>query len=216
MQNSTSPDRIDNTEFEQKLKRRLHRATCPSTLELGEYEQEMLAADDHARIDRHLHTCPICRKELAFLRTFFAVELVADMVTETPLETTPQSPGLFQRIVAQLQTGLSAADAFAPMAGAVLRGNGELQHTYEAAGFLIMLDIQPIIAAHHRFLMTGLVLGDQEPMRATVALLMNAEQIAQTELDDAGNFSFSDLTTGTYSLLITSGTTEVQIPELTI
>lgn len=58
-------------QFEARLKRSLYRGDCPSSLELAEYQTDMLEDRDMiASIQHHLTTCLRCQNELSMLDQF--------------------------------------------------------------------------------------------------------------------------------------------------
>ena len=53
-----------------RLKLNLYRLSCPTPIELGDYQLGMLEPVQAGRIARHLDDCPLCSAEIARLSTY--------------------------------------------------------------------------------------------------------------------------------------------------
>src|SRR5438128_6726342 len=58
---------------EERLRARLFRWDCPTSQQLGDYEQGRLAAPEAATVASHVEQCVRCTQELAELRAFMAL-----------------------------------------------------------------------------------------------------------------------------------------------
>src|SRR6185503_18641157 len=58
--------------FQDRLKSRLYRVSCPSSLELGEYHLRLLPAPQMLLVAQHVRECPHCERELAQLQDFLS------------------------------------------------------------------------------------------------------------------------------------------------
>ena len=56
--------------IEEQLTKKLYRAACPDSLELGEYQLGMLQAERKAWIQTHLAECRFCTAEVAQLNGY--------------------------------------------------------------------------------------------------------------------------------------------------
>jgi anti-sigma factor RsiW len=84
------------------LRMALFRKDCPSSLELAQYQMDMLdTPEDRARIEAHLSTCQYCRADLDDWQHFIDEEdyTLADHVAGPALH--PERIVLFPRIVSQ-------------------------------------------------------------------------------------------------------------------
>src|SRR5512143_2560935 len=101
-------------DFEDRLRARLYRANCPSSLELGEYHLNLVSPSRKLVIAQHLRTFPHCTREVAQLEDFLRI-LAPD-----------REEGLFgpARVIIARLVGPAGQPAFAP-AVAALRGEGK-------------------------------------------------------------------------------------------
>ncbi len=58
--------------LQNKLTARLYRLTCPSPIELGDYQMGLLPSSQRMAIAQHLRECPHCMRELAQLRSYLS------------------------------------------------------------------------------------------------------------------------------------------------
>ena len=65
----------DYAGLQRHLHQRLHRATCPSSLALGEYALNLLLSSSQTRLDAHLRDCAYCAAELRWLRAMLTCVL---------------------------------------------------------------------------------------------------------------------------------------------
>ena len=167
--------------MEAELTRALYRFDCPSPHTLGEYELDVLGAEERTRIAAHVMSCDECRDELVTLREF----LRAPVRLDEPLVDRAR------RIVATL---------FVPQPGLAfggLRGSSDSPARIFEAG-----DITVSIAAgpSHGSLI-GLVVGSDASDRA-VRLLPRHGEPTITTVDEVGNFVVEGLAPGAYALEI--------------
>jgi hypothetical protein len=175
-------------DFEERLKARLYRVTCPSSVELGEYHLNLVPANRKLVIAQHLRTCPHCARELVQLQDFLA--------GEAPMGLVQQAKVIIARLAGSTM-GLSPAAI--PVRGA--SGKGLI--TLEADGIMVVLDVQP--ANGGRLKING-QLGAQEQDQwtgAKVELLQAGAQEFETTISDLGTFEFESITAGSKELRIT-------------
>jgi hypothetical protein len=53
-------------DIDEKLKAEMFRFDCPSPLELGEYQLNLVPREEKQKIENHLTSCPYCREELDY------------------------------------------------------------------------------------------------------------------------------------------------------
>lgn len=176
------------------ITKRLYRFDCPTPLSLGDYEMGMLQPEARTAIGGHVVSCPRCTQELAQLRAFLHFD-------------TAPTVGMVERVRRVIATLLSppAVPAFG------LRGAGDSPvQTYDADGITITLGPGAARPRAGHTSLSGLLFGDPATAPAAiggaaVTLVGDAGEPYTTTLDDLGNFSFEDLTAGTYRLEVALG-----------
>lgn len=191
--------------FEDKLSAALYRATCPESVELGEYHLGVLDEDRSDRVRQHLAECPHCTLELSQLESFVR-------------ETSPDlEPSLVERVkvwIARLVPEVADSDpAMTP--ALALRGDDQAPLFYEAGEAQLTIEIQDDPDEPGRRLLLGLVMG-AEPEDLQVHLWLDGERVVSTAVDDLGNFRFSALASGDYEMILAGPSFEVHVQELTI
>src|SRR5919106_2450393 len=114
------------TLFQNRLRARLYRSNCPSSIELGDYHLGLLPESQKLVVAQHVRGCPHCRREMAELKEFL-VEPDAE----------PDLLGTAKVLFARLVDG-GATPAFG-----ALRGESKGPLIFEANGVVITLDVQP-------------------------------------------------------------------------
>jgi hypothetical protein len=196
------------------LTKRLHRATCPTPLELGEYHLGLAAPEQAAALARHIAECPACRRDEAQLRGY-----LADLAPELELSPAERVRAGIRVVIARLLGGSGGAlglqPALAP-ASVGLRGAEEAPAIYDADGVRIILETQADFTQPGRWALLGLTIGLADPAQAVVHLWRDAGHVAAVGPDAMGNFVISDLPSGPYELILSASEVEIHIQELTI
>lgn len=201
-------------QWQQRLSERLFRATCPSSLELGEYRLGLLRSAQAAEIARHLNDCPHCAAELAQWDQFAAQEPQVDRLAPIKQQV--------QVLVARLVSGGRSMGAlFAPQpvlapAFAGLRGGNEEPLVYEAGDVQLTIEVETNAAQPGQFSLVGLVLGLAEPGLARINLWRDDRPLAEIAVDDLGNFTIPGLTAARYELILTAPDSEIHVQDLTV
>lgn len=196
-------------EQERQLAGRLYRATCPPPLHLGDYYLGRLPAGRRQAVARHLEECPHCAEEVAAVGRYLDA-LSADL-----------EPGFLERVrilIARLVSGPGRGEAEAgPALGAPalagVRGGEREPFLYEAGAIQISLDVQEDGKRPGRRTILGLVLDD-EADGWQADLWQEGERVAETEVDDLGNFVLSGLEPGGYDLIIGRADVEIHLQNL--
>lgn len=191
--------------FEDKLGAALYRATCPDSLELGEYHLGNLGEDRSELIRLHLADCPHCTLELSQLESF---------ASDTALDF---EPSLAERVRVWIAKRMPERDDIrSGMAPALaLRGDDEGPLFYEAGDAQLTIEIQDDPDEPGRRSLLGLVMG-ADPKDLQVHLWFDGERVASVAVDDLGNFRVSGLASGDYKLILAGPSIEIHIQELTI
>lgn len=174
-------------QLQQRLRRVVARVTCPSPHRLGEYQLGMLSPDEQLRIAAHLRDCPRCADERRTLQEFLDDES----------EPTTALTDRVRRLVATL-----VAPSTVPAMGGV-RGSDAPSQTYRAG--TVTLNVRTEVEVpRKRVVLDGLIWFDREaplPLGGrTVALVDPTGATYRAVTDEQGNFSFDDITPGTYRL----------------
>jgi hypothetical protein len=189
--------------FQQGLKTRLYRSTCPSPLELGEYHLQMSSAAQRLAIAQHLRECPFCTQEIAELGMFLG-EIGSRAGILEPVKI------LIAQLVGGAQTnpapGLSA-----------LRGEIKGPLVFAADGIVITLDVQSGLNGHVS-IQGQVAADDQDQWTGAVVRMQQADNLKwDASLDDMGAFGFEEVPPGSINLKITSPNgTEIQILNIDI
>ena len=207
---SSSPN---ESRFEKWLIKKLHRVACPDALELSEYAGGMLSGTELMQVKTHLEACPKCRQELMFLTTFMDEE-IAPEVKKSQLDSQLAS---IRRLIAILQQPVDFGfGGQMAIGGMRLRGTVGDQLIYQIDDVQIVIDIQRDPEDQNLRVIYGLVLGLEEEQPVAITLRRDELPIADTDLDEIGNFSFDGLAKGEYQVLLKSEAVEVEINELKI
>jgi hypothetical protein len=192
-----------------RLVAQLYRLECPETIELGEYHLGMLSREQTRAIEQHLRVCPHCSREIAELREQLAEEQPGENST------------LLARIdvlVARLVSSAAGASGF-EHAGKVpalgVRGKNEETYIYEADGFQVVIDIQEDGEHPGHKVLLGLITGTAAN-QFEIDLIRDGEIVANSHVDDLGNFIIPGISPGEYQLNIHGSKVEIQILTLQV
>jgi hypothetical protein len=173
-------------DFERELRRTLYRFDCPDAQTLGEYQLELLGPEDRTRVAAHAVECDDCRDELQTLRAFLAMPT---LVADSPFATV-------RRFIASLFTPTPGL-AYGGLRGAA----GSSTRVFEAHDVTVSVG-----RAQTSGSLLGLVVAAGQSPDALeghdVRLLPRDGTSIRTQLDDLGNFEFSDVPAGDYALEI--------------
>lgn len=174
--------------FQKRMTSRLYRATCPPSLELGEYHLHMLPAPQMLVVAQHLRECPHCTREIGQLEGF---------LSDPEPHQTEGFLGKAKVLVARLVGGELT---FTPTTA--LRGEGKGPLTFAAEGVIIVLDIQP--AAAGRVNILGQVAADNQDDWTGALVELRRDSLLQisTTVDDLGAFQYERVTAGQHELRI--------------
>jgi anti-sigma factor RsiW len=199
------------------LAARLFRATCPSSLELGEYHVGLLPAPEASRVGAHVDECPHCTAELAVI-----VDFMAQPDPVPALDILGPVKERAQVLIARLVSGGRAlgalatpSPAFAPVLAGV-RGTGAGPLIFEAEEIQIAVEFQVDAQPASQVSLLGLIQGPDDFSGAPVRVWRDGELIATEAVDDVGNFVIAGLEPGQYDLTIGETPLQVQIPLLDV
>jgi hypothetical protein len=196
------------TDFENRLTAALYRATCPDSIELGEYRLGMISGPRAHSIAQHLRECPYCSREIAQLDAF-----LTQVKPDLAYTTAERVKIWIARRVPDLTAGVGGpAPAFA-LRGAKDDEAADRSLVFEAGDAQVMIEIQDEPGDTGRKAIIGLVIGiDPEDLEAR--LWQDGQPVTVTAVDDLGNFTFSNLGPGRYELILAGSGAEIHIQEL--
>lgn len=196
--------------LQEQLTAQLYRTQCPTSQELGEYHLGTLPGERAVLIAQHVAECPHCAEELAQLKEYLGA--VASDLEVGPVERA--------RVwVAELIRGgtgmagqgrLTSAPAYAGV-----RGEGEGPRIYQAGEVQVAIDVQEDMEQPGLHALLGLVTGIQGEGWA-VHLWRENQDVAQTAVDDLGNFVIRGLAAGQYELILSGLNAEIHIHNMNV
>jgi len=181
----------------------LHRAGCPSGLELGEHYLRLLSPERGAEVSEHLQYCRACASEIGTLAIFLG--RVEESRIQTGLE---QTAGALRTLKAQFggrNTGLNAGTpALAARALREVRGpyiDSTPPVTYNAENILVTLEFFKEIGAPTRQVI-GMVDGPDDFAGAEVEIMHEGGRLLRAAVDDLGSFSFTGVSVGAHRIRV--------------
>lgn len=190
------------TLFQNRLRARLYRTTCPSSMELGDLHLGLLPDSQKLVVAQHVRECPHCRREIVELEEFLAES-----------DVQPDLPQTVKMLFAQLVSGAGSGTT-TPAFGA-LRGESKGPLTFEADGVVITLDVNP--GPNGQVSILGQVAADDQDQwtGAKVELQQADTPPLTTSLDDLGAFRFEAVRPGATKFMITStASVVIETPEI--
>jgi hypothetical protein len=175
------------------LARRLGNRPKPTLLQIGE---AALGIDD---VD--LAREPHAQRQADLLREFWAALEPAPITKPSLLEKT-------RLIVAELIAGGGNQPAFA------FGLRGEQDGIYSAGDYQIVIETDTDFDDPTRMMLSGLVMGVAEEALSANLWRKDASMKLTTSLDAFGNFTFDQLESGQYELLITGQSLTIHLPNL--
>jgi len=176
---------------EQKLGARLLRWDCPSSQQIGDYDQGLLPESEAASVASHIRECARCTEELADLRLFMATDDRPRPIAAP--QSARRSPSLGELIAQLLPRTLAPA----------LRGEIRAPLTAQAEGVTIVLDVQP--GDGQQIVLQGqLAAEDQDSWTGALVTLRQGNQLKATAIvDDLGGFSVASLPSAITDIRVT-------------
>lgn len=169
----------------------LYRFDCPDALTLGEYALDLLDPERRRLAAAHTLECDLCTSELHSLRDYLAQD---PPVRESVFART-------RRLIASLIPGASSGLAYG------LRGTAETDTLlYALDGGQVSISAGPDEPGHVLGLLIVDDLDSASLQGGSVRLVSGAETIAETTIDDLGNFEFDGVPADVYEL-------EIELPD---
>lgn len=202
------------TDFEKRLTAALYRVTCPDTAELGDYRLgitsgQQVAGSREAYIKEHLRECPYCSRELAQLDSF-----MAQVKPDLAYSTAERIKIWIARRMPDLSAGVGGpTPAFAFRGADDDQADANRSLVFEAGDAQLMIEIQDEPGGTGRKRIIGLVIGI-DPDGVEARLWLDGRPVAAVDVDDLGNFTFSNLDSAQYELILAGPGVEIHVQEL--
>jgi hypothetical protein len=194
------------------LKTKLFRSTCPTPLELGEYQLDNLPQQERLAIARHIRDCPYCRAEVRQLEGYLkdlAFALDAPNISQThPIRV----------LVARLLSGGGTGAAQQPATASVwagVRGSETEAQIYQADEVLITIEVQEDPRDPARKVLLGLIIGT-EPIELEAHLWQQDQHVGSSTVEESGNFTLPGVEPGRFELSLRGRNMMVKIEDLEV
>ncbi|HLL80012.1 MAG TPA: hypothetical protein VKT25_10960 [Ktedonobacteraceae bacterium] len=212
-------------ELEQSLMQKLYRWDCPPNQILGEYHLGMLNRDTTIAVQKHLSQCVLCADEVAALTEFLAndpvlVERAAEQTSSLRNHRTTKQAvkslldDLRERSSEQVRRIAAILVPQQPRAAFQRNVMASVwPRRYMAEDFTISIQVERSSGRDDTVQVIGFVTckgADLESLEGVPVQLVSSMHGSFTQhIDELGNFVFTSIAPGTYSL-------ELQFPESTI
>ncbi len=184
--------------LERALARQLYRLRCPDPLVLGELHLGTLEGAQQQEVSAHVSECPRCQQELATLDRFLKSR---------------DRPGV-RLWVAELLPQLRVAELAPAYA---VRGSFQLASaTYRAGEFTLTVSITEDPQDPSLRTLAGIVFREAELEPGARARLLGARYEQEAEVDPVGQFAFTSVPKGRYTLELEAGDDLVQVSPLQV
>jgi len=185
------------TLLQNSLRKQVYRATCPTSMELGDYHLGLLPPAQVLVIAQHVRECPSCRREVADLEIF-----LGELAPEVSLLGAARV--LIARLVRGSSTSGQPGESGLFPSGVALRGESKGPITLEAEGVVIVLDLQQ--TEERTVDILGQVAADDQDQwtEAMVELSQDNELQFSATVDDLGAFRLTGILPGSKELRIRS------------
>jgi hypothetical protein len=177
-------------------------------MELGEYYLGMISETRAAFVEQHLKECPHCSREVAQLDGF-----LAQVKSDLEYSTVERVKIWIARRVPDLTAGVGdPAPAFA-LRGADDEADSARSLIFEAGDAQLMIEVQDEPGDTGRKTIIGLVIGIY-PAGIEARLWREGQPLSTTTIDDLGNFTFTDLESARYELILSGPGAEIHVQEI--
>ncbi len=177
------------------LERRLFRLNCPPAQQLVDYQFDLLEAEQHEQVAKHLAECARCQQELGVLDYFLQDAPQAEAAAPTQTDRVIRPPRQLWRAT---QVEISGNLALKRLRGT----SDEATHDAKAGSASLFLEAQP---AGKGFLLTGQIVDSQVDWRGSVAEVHQAGAARRVRaLDDYCEFSFELTQASPMDLFVTA------------
>lgn len=210
---------------EKKLKAILFRRFCPTELELGEFELELLDKPRQGEIASHIAYCPHCQKDLEQIRQATSLSLIEEQQTDQLPEGTPSLTQRAKVFIVNLLSPPSGALMPSSLQVAVRGQDDEMEtQVIQVGTYMVALSLERDTTQLDTYNLIGdiSVLEETEESANLAdwqAFLWKDDVLLQTvSLQDASDFVFTGIRTSDrpYELIISGPTAEIHLQGLQI
>ena len=194
------------------LRALFYRIECPEAHTLGEYRLGLLSSSEQTAIEMHLKACSPCASELAELDHFL------EEAESTPA---PVLASQLKRLVARLASPPPEPAAQQQQYAFAFRGPTTAPPSlYQAEDIRLVAGLEADGDHAGRKMLLGFTTRQGKPQvsltGARVQLNRRGMTVAVDQVDDLGNFAFSDLTSGEYELVLITDKEQVVIETIVV
>ena len=205
----------------------MNKSNTPSFSEMLDWLEGRLPIDEAKAVAERLQSADAATQaDLDWLRLFLQASHSVQIAAPPPgvreilkqrfaaYAEARQPPGLFQSWLATLTFDSRAQPMTAGLRSATQEGQRR-QLIYNTAAAEIALNVHSI-RPDKSFIVTGQIfpMGETPTHGFSIQLLRDAQEIALAAADELGEFTFADLPTGEYDIVVSAGEYEVVISSL--
>jgi hypothetical protein len=210
---------------EKKLKAILFRRFCPTELELGEFELELLDKPRQDEIASHIANCPHCQKDLEQIRQATSLSLIEEQQTDQLPEGTPSLTQRAKVFVVNLLSPPPGALMPSSLQVAVRGQDDEMEtQVIQAGTYMVALSLERDTMQLDTYNLIGDIsvleeTGESANLADWQAFLWQDDVLLQTvSLQDASDFVFTGIRTSDrpYELIISGPAAEIHLQGLQI
>ncbi len=207
---------------DRRLKTTLFRAACPPTQLLAEFGAGFLVGDEQKYVAQHVSSCPHCRQELSWQQAFMqsltpapAPAVETETLRQRLEEVREGVRVIVARWVNNVTTGPNLGRSF-QFAMGTMRGEHQRPMLFDANELQVTLEFyrDPEHPGKHQII--GLLIGDETPESFRVQVWQEKTCIAETMVDELGNFVLGNLSPANYDLKLIHPKLEIQLNSLEV
>ena len=204
---------------DRRLRALLDRVECPPTLTLAEYGLGLLTGKEQRALRKHVENCPLCSQELAWQQQFMesimpdpnGAPSIGDHVQAVREGVRVIVAQWVNRFAKGAGPGLGVQFALGPM-----RGRSQRPMLFDAGELQVTLEFYEDADHPGKHQLVGLLVGGDSLDLFKIELWQNDTRVAETKVDDLGNFIITDLAPEHYKLKLIHPKLEIQINDLEI
>ncbi|MGB1253741.1 MAG: hypothetical protein ACPG8W_24225 [Candidatus Promineifilaceae bacterium] len=189
------------------------RQSCPESIQLIDYEANLLAPSAREQIEQHLTTCQHCSQEMSTLRAGIVLD-PTPVLAPTPAST---SPTWFAKLIATGAQVLEAIEASLQTPQLALRGQEKVELMFDADPYQLLIQASPNTLGNWD--VDGQLLNKEDPLAEQTGeaqLYAGEEHVSGSNLTLFGNFGLIDIAPGAYRLTVQATSDVYLVATLTL
>ena len=205
---------------ERRLKSLFYRADCPPALTLAEYGAGLL--EDPEPVRQHVRTCPHCSQELAWQEQFLRSLALPPARAREP-EPPASKESLRDRVRVVVARWINPNSetpgigiGFQYALGAMRGASDRRPMLFSADELQVTLEFYEDEDHPGKHQLVGLLVGEEQPERFKVQVWQEGTCVAETSVDELGNFAIRNLAPAQYDLKFLHPKLEIQLNALDI